>query len=63
MFAGTVDPGNLVAVREIVHPVGGSSVDTAEYLGPRSSYTITAGTRPGQLIVTQTGPVVGPADR
>jgi Ca2+-binding RTX toxin-like protein len=60
VFAGTVDPGNLVAVREIVHPAGGTSVDTAEYLGPRSSYTITAGTKPGQLIVTQSGPVVAP---
>ena len=60
VFAGTVDPGNLVAVREIVHPASGTAVDTAVYLAPRASYTISAGTVPGQVIVSQTGPVVAP---
>ena len=48
VFAGLVDPGNLVAVREIVSPAAGTdtgSVDTAVFTGPQSSYTITAGTK------------------
>ena len=46
VFAGTVDPGNLVAVREIVHPAAGTAVDTAVFPGPQSSYTITPGPAP-----------------
>src|SRR4029077_10401516 len=57
VFAGTVDPGNLVAVREIVHPAAGTAVDTAVFLAPRASYTVTTGTSPGQVIVSQVGPV------
>jgi hypothetical protein len=49
VFAGTVDPGNLVAVREIIAPAAGPgdcgatvpvNCDTAEFSGPRASYTI-----------------------
>jgi Ca2+-binding RTX toxin-like protein len=40
VFAGLVDPGNLVIVREIVNNAGPADVDTAVYLGPRSQYTI-----------------------
>ncbi len=53
VFAGTVDPGNLVVVREITTPDPGSSVDTAVFAGPLSNYTIT--TVGGTLTVTQTG--------
>ena len=65
VFAGIVDPGNLVAVREIVSPAAGTdtgSIDTAVFSGPQSSYTITAGTKPGQVIVNQTGAVGGTAE-
>jgi Ca2+-binding RTX toxin-like protein len=62
VFAGTVNPGNLVAVREITTPANATAagvVDTAKFFGPRSSYTIT--TPPGlnrtRMIVTQTGPL------
>ena len=42
VFAGLVDPGNLVAVREIITPVQtAGSVDTAVFAGPLSRYTIT----------------------
>ncbi len=69
VFAGLVDPGNLVAVREIVTPSTPAAdcgtatplnCDTAVFLGPQANYTITAGALPGQVIVNQTGPVVAP---
>ncbi len=51
VFAGLIDPGNLVAVREIVTPLappadcaaGAAAVncDTAVFSGPRANYTIT----------------------
>jgi hypothetical protein len=43
VFAGLVDPGNMVAVRAIVNNVAPNStdVDTSVYSGPRSQYTIT----------------------
>jgi Ca2+-binding RTX toxin-like protein len=46
VFAGTVDPGNLVSVREIVHPAavnldGTQALDTAVFSGVRANYTIT----------------------
>jgi fibronectin type III domain protein len=53
VFAGTVDPGNLVAVREIVTPPANSDTDTAVFSGPRANYTIT--NVAGALTVTQTG--------
>ena len=73
VFAGLVDPGNLVAVREIVNSTTapadcGAAVpancDTAVFLAPRSSYTITqvpgSGTTLPSTLVSQTGPVVAP---
>jgi hypothetical protein len=66
VFAGTVDPGNLVNVREIV-PAPASdaaSIDTAVFAGPRSNYAISvnpgAGTTLPSLTVNQTGAVVAP---
>ena len=44
VFAGLVDPGNLVAVREITYPKAGTdegSVDTAVYSDFESNYTVT----------------------
>ena len=40
VFAGLVDPGNIVAVREILNPGAGTNVDTALFSGPRSNYTL-----------------------
>ena len=37
VFAGTVDPGNIVAVREVLDGVGGT--DTAVFSGVRANYT------------------------
>jgi Ca2+-binding RTX toxin-like protein len=66
VFAGLVDPGNLVITREIKDPPLGLAsdcgatapvnCDTAVFLGPRSSYTITPGTG-GKITVEQTGPL------
>src|SRR3954471_9884895 len=42
VFAGQVDPGNLVIVREIVNSAGPADIDTSNYAGPLSQYTITA---------------------
>ncbi len=53
VFAGTVDPGNLVAVREITSPAAGTdvgSIDTAVFSGARADYDIT--TVAGALTVT-----------
>ncbi|MEP6817750.1 MAG: Ig-like domain-containing protein, partial [Marmoricola sp.] len=54
VFAGIVDPGNLVAVREIVgqEPGDAASVDTAVFTGPRGQYNITVGNQ--QVTVTDT---------
>ena len=38
VFAGTVDPGNIVAVREVLNGVGGT--DTAVFSGVRANYTV-----------------------
>ena len=45
VFAGDVDPGNIVAVREIVDPPASTTVstDTAVFSGPRANYTIAPG--------------------
>ncbi len=51
--AGTVDPGNLVVVREITVTPSGSAVDTAVFSGPRSNYVFSVVN--GALTVTQTG--------
>jgi hypothetical protein len=39
VFAGTVDPGNIVIVRELLAGTGGT--DTAVFSGPRADYDIT----------------------
>ncbi|MDQ0619953.1 peroxidase family protein [Arthrobacter globiformis] len=39
VFAGTVNPGNIVAVREILTASGGT--DSARFSGPRANYTVT----------------------
>ena len=54
VFAGDVDPGNIVAVREIVDPPASTTVstDTAVFSGPRANYTITPGA--GFVTVTDT---------
>ena len=64
VFAGLVDPGNLVSVREIVKPTGPSSrtarsaapvnCDTAVFAGPRSQYTITANANGSVTVVDTT---------
>jgi Ca2+-binding RTX toxin-like protein len=41
VFAGLVDPGNIVAVREILNPGPGLDVDTAKFSGPQTDYLIT----------------------
>ncbi len=57
VFAGDVDPGNIVAVREILSDSTGT--DTALFSGPRSNYTIVptaaTATELAKLTVTQTG--------
>src|SRR5471030_1508482 len=58
VFAGTVDPGNLVSVREIVHPVavnqdGSAAVDTAVFSDVRANYDCIVGT----VITSPCGPV------
>jgi hypothetical protein len=59
VFAGEVDPGSLVATREITAPDPDASIDTAVFTGPRSNYTITPSpTDPTKVTVTQTGPDV-----
>jgi Ca2+-binding RTX toxin-like protein len=41
VFAGLVDPGTIVAVREILNPGAGTNVDTALFSRPASNYSIT----------------------
>lgn len=69
VFAGLVDPGNLVAVREIVTPTVPApdcaaaapvNCDKAVFLGPRASYTLTPAAGGSVVLVTQTGAVVAP---
>ena len=68
VFAGLVDPGNLVGVREITNTVTAPAdcgavapvnCDTAVFSGPRSNYSITpvaaSGTTLASFLVTQTG--------
>ncbi len=42
VFNGTVDPGNIVLVREVL-PSTGASDDTALFSGPRADYDVTFG--------------------
>lgn len=57
VFAGAVNPGNIVAVREILTGAGGT--DTAVFSGPLSNYTIVATPATeaelAKLTVTQSG--------
>ncbi len=48
VFAGQVDPGNIVIVREILYTPGPSDVDTAVFSGPRADYDVTF---PGDRVV------------
>ncbi len=67
VFAGLVDPGNLVAVREIVTPTAAQTsgnIDTVVFSGPRSNYLITpvpasAGNLAGVMVVQTGANVVG----
>jgi Ca2+-binding RTX toxin-like protein len=57
VFAGTVDPGNLVTVREITTPAPAGAIDTARFSGPRSNYTITPANLVGPItVVDNVGP-------
>jgi Ca2+-binding RTX toxin-like protein len=68
VFAGLVDPGNLVVVREVVRPeapllaaadcgaAAPLNCDTAVFLGPRSAYVLTTALD-GTVTVNQTGAV------
>ncbi|MDQ2755655.1 MAG: fibronectin type III domain-containing protein [Actinomycetota bacterium] len=54
VFKGLVDPGNLVAVREITGPAASDAgVDTAVFSGPLANYSITS--VGGVVTVNQTG--------
>jgi len=56
VFAGLVDPGNLVTVREIVtEPSTAGAIDTAVFSGPRASYTITTNADGSLTVVDGTG--------
>jgi Ca2+-binding RTX toxin-like protein len=59
VFAGLVDPGRIVAVREVVSNPAATDVDTALFSGPRANYTVTQVpatlTEPAKVIVTQVG--------
>jgi Ca2+-binding RTX toxin-like protein len=69
VFAGLVNPGNVVAVREIVSPAtvpaadcGAATplnCDTAVFLAPQGSYDITT-TPDGKVVVNQTGVPIAP---
>ena len=48
VFAGEVDPGNIVTVREIL--VGAAATDTALFSGPAADYDVTVS--PDQTVVT-----------
>lgn len=59
VFAGLVDPGQLVPVRQIVTPSAAATagnIDTVRFAGPLSNYAVTSAG--GKLFVTQTGPNV-----
>ncbi|MEP7089988.1 MAG: peroxidase family protein [Nocardioidaceae bacterium] len=74
VFAGLVDPGNLVTVRKIVNQVDVSATgtpadcaatapkncDTATFAGPLSQYTITANADGSLKVVDTTSPAPAP---
>ena len=53
VFAGLVNPGNIVAVREIKAAPAGSDADTAVFTGSRTDYTVTTAAD-GTITVTDT---------
>jgi hypothetical protein len=56
VFAGTVDTGALVTTRQITTPAPGTAIDTAQFSGPLSNYSITPDpVDPTKITVTQTG--------
>ena len=61
VFAGLVDPGNIVAVRELLNPGAGTDVDTALFSGPRSNYTLTRNAN-GSVTVADNAAVVAAGD-
>ena len=58
VFAGLVDPGNIVAVRELLEPANGTAVDTAVFGGAFLDYTVTRNVD-GSVTVAHTAPVGG----
>jgi len=65
IFAGVIDPGNLVAVREIVTPTGAdltangaTNVDVAVFSGALADYTITSNAN-GSITVDHNGGIDG----
>ena len=54
VFAGLVDPGNIVAVREILDPGPAGAIDTAYFSGPEADYVITVNPN-GSITVTDLG--------
>ncbi|UTW07477.1 peroxidase family protein [Pseudomonas benzenivorans] len=55
VFAGIINPGQLVIVREILPGDGGFNFDTAMYAGPLANYTIIENAN-GTFTVTDNGP-------
>ena len=49
VFAGTVKPGNIKAVREVVSAPAGTDIDTAVFSGAQAEYTVTTTGGNGQL--------------
>ncbi|HZX56974.1 MAG TPA: choice-of-anchor D domain-containing protein, partial [Ilumatobacteraceae bacterium] len=58
VFAGLVDPGNLVAVRELLSNPATTDVDTALFSGAVDEYTITANAN-GSVTVDHNGGIDG----
>jgi Ca2+-binding RTX toxin-like protein len=58
VFAGLIDPGNIVAVRELLQPDNGDAIDTALFGGPVADYTITRN-GDGSVTVAHTAPPGG----
>src|SRR6185503_8747891 len=57
VFAGIVNPGNIVAVREILSNPNTVDVDTALFSGARAEYTITFNA--GSITVDHNGGIDG----
>ena len=53
VFAGLVNPGNLVIVREIITPPSNpATIDSAVFSGPAADYTVTTDASTGTVTVT-----------